>query len=167
MNKKMNKLLMLLGLSLAAASPAYAGFGMTAHMGATNDGAALGLMAPSLDYRAAGVLVQVHLIDFVGELPNGLVDAGVDVSAIALKRKVGTDVEGVFMPGATVQIHADTRNDTLGWQVMAQTRMGAEMKQGMGFGVYVVPVVGVSNLLTGKVGLAYGGTLQVSTWFKK
>ncbi len=166
----MNKFLALIGLALAAAAPAQAGFGMTAHMGATNDTATtpgLGILAPSLDYRAAGVLVQVHLVELIGELPNGLVDGRVGISGIVMKRKVGPEVEGVFMPGGTVQVTADTRNDTLGWQVMAQTRMGAEMKQGMGFGIYVVPSVGVSNLLTGKVGLAYGGTLQVSTWFKK
>jgi hypothetical protein len=37
------------------------------------------------------------------------------------------------------------------------------MKQGMGFGIYVVPQIGVSNF-TGDVGLSYGGTLQFSTW---
>lgn len=163
----MKKFMLLLGLALTAAAPAHAGFGMTAAMGATNDGAALGIMAPSLDYRASGILVQVHLLDLIGELPNGFLDIGVDVSGVAMKRKVGPEVEGVLMPGGSVTIHADTGFNSVGWQALAQLRMGAEMKQGMGFGVYVVPVIGASNLATGNVGLAYGGTLQVSTWFKK
>jgi hypothetical protein len=163
----MKKLVVLLGLALAASAPAHAGFGMTAAMGSTNDGAALGILAPTLDYRASGILVQVHLLDLIGELPNKNLDIGLDVSGIALKRKIGPDVEGVFMPGGSVTIHSDTGFDSVGWQVLAQTRMGAEIKQGMGFGVYVVPVIGASNLLTGDVGLAYGGTLQVSAWFKK
>jgi len=163
----MKKLFVLLGLALAASAPAHAGFGMTAAMGSTNDGAALGILAPTLDYRAGGVLVQAHLLDLIGELPNKNLDIGFDVSGIALKRKVGADIEGVFMPGGSVTIHSDTGFSSVGWQVLAQTRMGAEIKQGMGFGVYVVPVIGASNLLTGDVGLAYGGTLQVSAWFKK
>ncbi|MES2639677.1 MAG: hypothetical protein V4850_09345 [Myxococcota bacterium] len=163
----MKKLIALLALALAASAPAHAGFGMTAAMGATNDGAALGVMAPSLDYRAKGVLVQVHLLDLIGELPNGMLDVGIDVSGIAMKRKVAPEVEGVLMPGGSVTIHSDTGFSSVGWQALAQMRMGAEMKQGMGFGMYIVPVIGASNLLTGKVGLAYGGTLQVSAWFKK
>ncbi|MDP2315993.1 MAG: hypothetical protein Q8P41_24060 [Pseudomonadota bacterium] len=163
----MKKFLALLGLALASATPAHAGFGMTAYMGGTNDGAALGIQAPTLDYRASGVLVQVHLLDLIGELPNKYLDLGVDVSGIAMKRKVAADVEGVLMPGGSVTLHADTGFDSVGWQALAQLRMGAEMKQGMGFGMYIVPVIGASNLLTGKVGLAYGGTLQVSAWFKK
>jgi hypothetical protein len=31
----------------------------------------------------------------------------------------------------------------------------------------VVPQIGASNLLTGDVGLSYGGSVQISTWFKK
>lgn len=164
----MKKLIVLLALALATTAPAHAGFGMTAAMGATNDGASLGVMAPSLDYREKGILVQVHLLDLIGELPNKTLDIGIDVSGIAMKRKVAAEVEGVLMPGGSVTIHSDTGfSSAVGWQALAQLRMGAEMKQGMGFGMYIVPVIGASNLLTGKVGLAYGGTLQVSAWFKK
>ncbi|MFZ5476489.1 MAG: hypothetical protein ACOZNI_06890 [Myxococcota bacterium] len=162
----MKKLLGALALFAATTSPAWAGFGATAYMGSYQDGTA---WYPSLDYRAKGILVQVHLLDWIQGVdvttgdPVFAVNAGADVTGIAVKRKVGPDVEGVFMPGAGVRI--TSISDTMFWNVMAQGRLGAEMKQGMGFGIYVVPAVGVTNMVTGDLGLNYGGTLQVSTWF--
>lgn len=163
----MKKLLSLLALSFAVSAPAHAGFGVTAYMGGTNDAAALGVWAPSLDYRANGWLVQLHALDLIGELPNENLDFGFDVSAIVAKRKVGADIEGVVMPGVTFNLHSDFGFDSPGWQASVMTRMGAEIKQGMGFGIYVVPQIGASNLITGDVGLSYGGSVQISTWFKK
>ncbi len=157
------KKLLLLALGLVAAAPAYAGVGATAYVGGTNDGAAMGLLAPSLDYRGGGILAQVHLLDLIGELPNERLELGVGVSGVVVKRKVGQDVEGVIMPGGHVNFGVPTTFKNPSWQILAETRFGAEMKQGMGFGVYVVPQIGVSNF-TGNVGLSYGGTLQVSAW---
>jgi hypothetical protein len=158
----MKKILAALALALVSTS-AHAGIGATASIGGTNDGAVMGLQAPSLDWRGGGVLAQVHLLDLIGELTNERVELGVDVSGVVHKRKVGPDVEGVIMPGGTLNFSTPTSFRNASWQVLAQTRFGAEMKQGMGFGIYVVPQIGVSNF-TGDVGLSYGGTLQVSAW---
>jgi hypothetical protein len=160
----MKKLLALVGLAALGTSPAYAGIGATAAIGSTNEAAGV-LFAPTLDYRGGGVLAQVHLLDLIGQLPNKYVDVGFDITGVALKRKVGEDVEGVVMPGAAVLLYAPTSFDSVGFHVLAETRFGAEMKQGAGIGIYVVPQLGVSNL-TGTFGVAYGGSLQVSAWLK-
>ncbi len=151
-------------VALLASTPAWAGIGTTASMAATTDGTA---WMPSLDYRSSGWLVQVHALDLIAGLPDRLINTGVDVTTIAIKKKVATDIEGVVMPGGGARLYADTSFDTVGFNVLAQARIGAEVKQGMGFGVYVVPQLGVSNLVTGKVGLTAGGGLQVSAWFAK
>lgn len=164
----MKKLLALAALVLSS-SPAHAGVGSTAFLGATSDGTA---WAPSLDIRSEGWLVQIHALDLIGMLPSKYINVGLDVSKIAVKRKVGEEVEGVFMPGASVRFLADTGFASKNFNVLAEARLGAEMKQGMGFGLYVVPQIGVGNLASvgnpgGDFGLVYGGSLQASVWFKK
>lgn len=150
--------------ALLAASPAWAGIGTTASTGASTDGTT---WLPSLDYRGGGWLVQVHALDLLGALPNKAINTGVDVTTVAVKRKVATDVEGVVMPGLGGRFYADTAFEDVGFNIVGQARIGAEIKQGMGFGVYVVPQLGVTNLETGTIGLAVGGGLQVSAWFAK
>jgi hypothetical protein len=159
----MKKLIAALS-ALLVASPAWAGVGATASMTAASDGTA---WAPSIDYRGGGWLVQVHALDLIGGLPSKMINTGVDVTTVAVKRKVAADVEGVVMPGGSARLAADTGFNAVGFNLLAQARMGAEIKQGMGFGVYVVPQIGISNIATGKVSLAYGGGLQVSAWFSK
>jgi hypothetical protein len=162
----MKTLLGAIGFLIASTSPAWAGTGATAYVGGYADGTRWN---PSLDYRAKGILVQLHVLDWV-QAPGAsgydfVPNAGVDVTGVAIKKKVGPDVEGVWMPGGGVRIQS--YGGTLSWNAMAQARFGAEMKQGMGIGVYVVPAVGVTNFLTGDVGFNYGGSLQVSAWFLK
>lgn len=157
----MKKLLALATLSFALVPSAHAGPGTTAWLGGYTDGTT---WFPSLDYRQKGVLVQLHALELLDGIQDGgyALNTGVDVTYLAFKKKVAPEVEGVVMPGAGVRV-AD-RGD-IGFGLMAQARVGMEMKQGAGFGVYVVPAVGVSNLLTGDLGLETGGTLQVSAWF--
>lgn len=160
----MKKLLLALALAFASTS-AQAGVGFTAGLGASTSSPYVAF-APTLDYRTGGWLVQLHAFDLIGQLPAGNLDIGVDVTAIAIKRRVGQEVEGVFMPGAGVTLFTDTGFHSVGWRAEAEARFGAEMKQGIGFGIYVVPVLGATNL-TGSTGISYGGSVQVSTWFAK
>jgi len=150
----------LAAVTLLANTPAWAGIGTTASMAATTDGAA---WMPLLDYRSSRSLVHVHAPDLVAGLPNRLIHTGVDVTTITVKKKRTTDIEGVLMPGGAAGFYADTSFDSVGLNVLAQARIGAEVKLGMGFGECVVPPLGVSSIMTGKVGLTAGGGLQVST----
>jgi hypothetical protein len=156
----MKKLLALVALLVAA--PAHAGIGATAKLGTTNDAAST-FLSPTLDYRADGILGQVHVVDLIGELVNKRVDLGVAVSGVALRRKVGQEVEGVIMPGGFLQVDSPTTFKNINWQILAQTRFGAEIKQKMGFGIYVVPMLGASNY-SGKASVSYGGGVEISAW---
>ena len=58
----MKTLFAAIGLLIASTSPAWAGVGATAYVGGYQDGTA---WHPSLDYRAKGILVQLHVLDWI------------------------------------------------------------------------------------------------------
>lgn len=148
---------------LAAPQAAFAGFGATAHLTGLTDGTS---WVPSLDYRSKDLLVQVHILDTLLNTAGGgdfALDAGVDVTYAAVKKKVAPETEGVLMPGGSIRL---ANYSDFGLNVIAEMRMGAEMKKGMGFGIYVVPQLGVTTL-PGEFRVAYGGGLQVSAWLNK
>jgi hypothetical protein len=154
----MKKLLAL--ALLVAPGSAFAGFGSTAHLTANSDGTA---WVPSLDWRAKGLLVQVHLLDTLASTAAGgdfAINVGADITYAAVKKKIAEETEGVIMPGGAIRI-ADQGD--IGFNVMAEARMGAEMKKGFGFGIYVVPQLGVSTI-PGEFRIAYGGGVQISAW---
>lgn len=158
------RLVLLFACGLAALAPraAHAGVGFSAGGYAYTDGTSF---APSIDYRAKGILVQVHLLDLLaGPAAGGSfgLNTGADVTYAAISRKCAPEVEGVFMPGIGVHV-AD--HGGIGFNAMAKARFGAEMKKGVGFGMYVVPAIGISTLATGSVAPSYGGGVEVSAWF--
>lgn len=165
----MKKLLGWMALAaLAAPTSALAGVGATAHLVSMSDGTAT---MPTLDYRAKGWLVQVDVLDLVGDLPNKTVNLGFGVSKNVMKKKtddVGKQIEGVVMPGVAARVWSNTASETTVFNAVAQVRLGAEMKDDFGFGMYVVPMIGAGNVAspTGDLGLTWGGGLQVSAWIK-
>ena len=81
---------------------------------------------------------------------------------VEVRIKCAPEVEGVFMPGVGFRV-ADTGK--IGFNAMVKARFGAEMKKGVGFGVYVVPAVGITTLSTGSITPNYGGGVEFSAWF--
>lgn len=190
----MKKLLAAIVLG-ALPSAAFAGVGATAHLGAMNDGTT---WAPTIDYRAKGLLIQADLLTFVGNIGannedkvgddlylHDKLDLGLAASYAVLKKKCMEDVEGVWMPGLefryvgfigdTGEALGDAEFQSGAVNVSIKSRMGMEMKKGAGFGVYVVPKMGISTVNT--IGLipdeevtlnfTYGGGIEVSAWFNK
>lgn len=157
--------------ALALPAQALAGVGATAHLGGLSDGST---KAPTLDYRTHGWLIQLDVLDLVGYLPSDQMDVQIDVTKNVLKKKkddVGKQVEGVFMPGAGFRVVNWSKLDETRYNFVVESRLGAEMKNDVGFGMYVVPMIGVGNiggLTTGsdKMSVAWGGGLQVSAWVK-
>jgi hypothetical protein len=145
-------------LAVAAATPAFAGFGTTATLGSP--------MAPTFDYRANGIVVQLPLLHIVGDLASGVEggpDLGVTASKILHSRKIAEETEGVFMPGLGLM---KTRAGT---DIHLQARVGGEMKKGAGFGLYVVPQLGyfMSSVDGVDGAVTTGGTVEFSAWFAK
>lgn len=178
----MKKLLGTLGLAaLLAPSAAFAGVGATIaqgnYFGHPGAGSYPGA-APTIDYRAKGLLVQVHALELVGSIANQDADnvnlyspdlaTGVGVSTVVTKKKVAPEVEGVVMPGGHIFFAQDKvgSESYSGFNFDVEARMGMEMKKGAGFGVYVVPMIGVGKLPGDNQDMKVhtGGTLQVSFW---
>jgi hypothetical protein len=168
-------------LALALPSSALAGFGATANLTGLSDGTG---WAPSIDYRSKGFHLQVQALDLIGGLPNDTLNLGVGFQMIAAKREIAQEVEGTVMPGGRARYYSITGDsgDALskadlangGFNLTGEVKMGMEMKKGMGFGIYVVPEVGVSNIPgigakadDQEITLIYGGGLEVSAWFLK
>lgn len=145
---------------------ASAGVGATASAYSLSDGTTY---YPSIDFRAKGFLAQVRIIDTIGQLPNDWFDLGLGGSYMVVNEKCAPEIEGVIMPGLDLRVMVPfgDNNADLAFNVMAKARFGAEVKKDMGFGIYIVPQLGMSNLITGDVGLAYGGGFEVSAWSKR
>ena len=153
--------------ALTAAPAAQAGFGSTAYMVSTNDvPGALGApgWAPTLDYRTGGLLVQFPALNLIGGLAGQRLDFGAAVS--------GT-TDGVFMLGGAARYFSiNGVDDASAFSLLAKGRLGAEIKKGMGFGIYVVPEFGISTFTDGNLdtadrdlGVAWGGGIELSCWF--
>ncbi len=167
-------------LAMLVPDAAHAGFGATAALGGLTDGTS---WAPSLDWREKGTHISLQAIDTIGGLTSDRLDLGLGAAFVVVKRQIAPEVEGTFSPGARVRYFqfmgdtgdalSDAKMQASGFNVVGQFRMGMEMKKGMGFGVYVVPQIGASNLFQvgtildkdAELGLTYGGSVEVSAWF--
>lgn len=162
---------MLTALLLLSSAPAHAvGVGTTAGLGTGgwfgdpglfDLGAGLGF-APTLDIHANPVLVQIHVLEFT----EALIDAedvylGANVLFGVHEAPLGGQWLAVVEPGFGMDIYA--AGDTY-IQLTGQCRLGGQVQEAAGLGVYVVPEVGL-GLTDGDVDWIAGGTLQVSAWF--
>lgn len=147
-----------------AAAPAWAGVGTTVSLGGLQDGTA---WVPSIDWREGRVLVQLHLLDQLAPVAAGEAfypRTGADVSVAVYRHEVAGPVVGVVMPGLGFRLEGAA---PVGWNLSASARLGMEAERGLGLGLYAVPSLGVTTLLTGSPNVNYGGTLQVSAWLGK
>lgn len=160
---------MLAALSFLASPAAHAvGFGSTAAVGTGGwqlgpFDLALGLgFAPTLDLHADPVLVQIHVLEFTEALiDDDDVYLGANVLFDAHDAPLGGQWLGVVQPGGGFDLYS--AGDTA-VAITGQCRLGAQTQDGAGFGVYVVPEVGL-GLSDGDADWIAGGTLQVSAWF--
>ncbi|MBM4392921.1 MAG: hypothetical protein FJ090_17485, partial [Deltaproteobacteria bacterium] len=128
------------------------------------------------------VHINVQAVDLVDALGDDVLNLGAGFAMVAAKRTITPQVEGTVSPGLALRYYsingdagdamekADKQRS--GFNLVGQFRMGMEMKEKMGFGVYVVPQLGVTNLKTmggkeddSEIKLVGGGGLEVSAWF--
>jgi hypothetical protein len=189
------KKLLCAALLAALPSTAFAGVGATAHLSSMNDGTS---WAPTIDYRAKGFLVQLDALSLLGTpfannedktgddfFPHDQLNFGVSASYAVLKKQCAPEIEGVFMPGLDIRYIGyigdtgealnDAEMQSGGANISVKGRFGMEMKKGAGFGVYVVPKLGVSSVPgiavvaadKSAMNVTYGGGIEVSAWFNK
>ena len=117
---------------------------------------------PSLDYRADPVVLQFHVLELIDELAEGDVYLGANFyyDLTSAGGPVAGSWKGAVQPGVSL----DLFGNPLVIALMGEMRVGVEAQSAMGFGIYVVPSIGVgvgdreSALLT-------GGALQISAWW--
>ncbi len=128
---------------------------------------------PSIDYKSGPLVVQVDVLELLQSM--GIEDQlrfGVNVYQTTIKKKVTEEFGGVVQFGGSLD-YDQFSQDLKYINIMAAMRMGAQASKGMGFGIYVVPEIGVS-MANGDgadvvrpdstMELELGGQLQISTW---
>lgn len=163
---------MIFGFLLATSEAWALGFGSSAGIGTEGfvgtDFADLGgfdvltgSFAPTFDLHATPVHVQFHVIEFTEQLvDNEELYIGANVYFDAVSKPLTGPFLGVFQPGFGVDLFADPF--LMG--ITGQARLGPEVLDAAGFGIYVVPVLGLA-LTDDDVDWLAGGQLQISAWF--
>jgi hypothetical protein len=156
---------------LFSGADAQAAVGFTAHQ--TWDYGTHGFFSspftkPTLDYMSEGLVVQGDVLELLSGASNSTLNLGVNIYKTVQKKKVTEDINGVLQPGAKINIVSGPDFDVGGGSLalIGSARLGAQAAKGVGFGMYVVPDIGVAK--TGdEIELVVGGGVQVSAWLKK
>ncbi|MDG1478960.1 MAG: hypothetical protein P8R54_05180 [Myxococcota bacterium] len=157
---------------------AQAGFGVTHHSSieTTKSYFSPNHLLPSIDYKSGPLVVQVDALELIESLgQEDQLRLGFNVYQTSIKKKVTEEFGGVVQFGGSLDF--DQQSQDLSYiNVMAGMRMGAQAAKGMGFGIYVVPQIGLS-VANGDAAdvvrpdstmeLELGGQLQISTWLAK
>jgi len=161
---------------LATATDAHARLGVTYALGTEistkGDYVSPFHFMPSLDWKQDRLLFQVHVGELIAGLSSGDEDLGT-ASTFALgtnvyyrtsKKKLTDKINGVVMPGASLDIvkglgdlEEDGTFDGTHLALTGQWRWGAQIVGGMGFGIYVTPALGVGSVAVLDLGNSGGG----------
>jgi hypothetical protein len=169
------KRILIAALATVLPLSAQAGFGVTHHQSieTTKSYASPNHTLPSFDYKSGPLVVQVDVLELVESLgQEDQLRIGVNVYQTTTKKKVTDEFGGVIQFGGSIDFD-QVSQDLKFINVMGAMRMGAQASKGMGFGIYVVPEIGVS-IANGDAAdairpdstmeLEVGGQLQISTW---
>ena len=173
----------ILAIGLLAATPltAEAAWGFTSHMGIehTPDGLhySRAHQLPSFDIKNKQMNFQIDLLETIESLmQDDMMHLGVNFNYTTIKGQLNdtTNWQGIVAPGVSFD-YSQYGEDLSYIDLIANIRMGAQTSaKDFGFGVYVVPGLGLSAA-TGdgaefmhedETQLAVGGALQVSIWKK-
>ena len=121
----------------------------------------VGGFAPTLDLHTDPVHLQFHVLELTSALINDqALFIGANVYFDAAAMPVGGPWTGVVQPGFGLDLYGSPVTVA----ITAECRLGPQMWESAGFGVYVVPAIGMA-LDDGDAFWLAGGTLQLSAWF--
>ncbi len=155
-----------MGLGLASNAHAV-GFGTTAGFGVDSFGGGpldVGLgfgfgFAPSLDLYFEPVVLQIHVLETLDLAVDDTLFAGANVYVGVHEGDIGGGWQGVVQPGGSLDLFLDP----VVMSLAGECRFGIQAANAMGFGIYVVPGLGVIAG-DGDGELYAGGALQISAW---
>jgi hypothetical protein len=120
-----------------------------------------GGFVPTLDLHPSPVHIQIHVMELVSDLiDNEEIFLGANVYFDAVAQPLTGSWLGVVQPGFGIDIYGDP----LTIAITGECRLGPQVEEGAGFGVYVVPAVGIA-LDDGDAEWIAGGAIQLSAWF--
>lgn len=115
---------------------------------------------PSLDFHFDPIVLQIHVLNTLAAALDERVYIGGNLYVQVAQQPVTTSWNAVVQPGASLDLAGNPV--TLG--LAFETRLGIQAEQQAGFGIYLVPAVGI--VTGGGQAEAYvGGGLQMSVWF--
>ena len=178
-NTAMMKRMIVVGLLAAAPMTAHAGLGFTATLGSIENGIGNDDEGPvfspqnaypTIDYKSGPSLVQINALDLINSFTaEDYLVLGGNYYYQTQRGKVSENIAGSFQLGGSLD-YVQSNSDRTDITALFGVRMGAQSTKKMGFGIYVVPEIGL-NLASGdlapdaNIQLAVGGQVQVSTWF--
>lgn len=124
-------------------------------------GSAGGGFPPSLDLVVDPAIVQLHVLRTLDAAFDGDLFIGANVYFDVANPVIAGPVSGAVQPGFSVDLGADPTTIS----VAGECRLGAQAADRAGFGVYVVPAIGMLAVDGQDAELYAGGTLQISVWF--
>lgn len=142
------------------ASPAHA-LGVGSSVGVGTGGP--GLFLPSLDLHFEPMLLQIHVMEFFNQIDdNDQLYLGANLYVDAHQADLQGPWSGVVQPGGGLDLFIDPTLMVL----TGECRLGAESaNEAGGFGLYVVPALGIAFGDGVDGDLLAGGALQISAWF--
>lgn len=129
---------------------------------------------PTLDIRNKGQVIQLDVLELVSGISTEQLHLGVNYYRNLDNGPVTEDGswKGAWQLGGSLDIDSapDFDFEFLNMQALLQGRMGMQSHNDYGFGVYVVPGIGVAKTYDfagdDAFELAVGGQLQISAWVK-
>ena len=158
---------------------AKAGFGMTAEILERRQSSTLQRSAaprfPTLDYHTDNYLVQLNLLDVIASLPQeNRLRVGGSGYYLVQKIRLESGLEGNLQLGFALDVLQDnTIQDNEYTEVwgLITSRLGVQMTDAYGIGLYIVPGVGWGRLPVNQGtdvvienDLVVQGSLQISVW---
>lgn len=160
-------ILAALALFALPGSAAAVGFGTT--YGHGYEGSTRGyyespfLRYPSLDLVLSGVVLQLHPLALLDGITHDDLWLGADAYFGGWSWGAGQALDGVVVPGASLDLTPDADFDHFNFSAMGQGRVGLEGGGTVRYGVYVVPGLGLA-LADGDFELALGGRVELALW---
>lgn len=163
----MKRLLATLAL-MALPMTASAGVGFTAHQESKYSARGFyfsPMNLPTLDITNEGLVIQINALDLLEALNSEQVHLGGAVYKTVKSGAITDSWKGVLQPGGNLDIVTNFDFDPINLALTGQARMGIQKADAFGFGVYVVPGVGV-GYVADELEMMVSGGIQVAAWMK-
>lgn len=165
----MKRILASLAL-LAAPLTASAGVGFTAHQEAKYSARGFyfsPMNLPTLDITNQGLVIQIHALDLIEALNYEQLDVGLNIYKTTKSGPVTGDWKGVLQPGGSLEFTSSPgfNFDPVNFALLGQARLGFQKAEDFGFGLYVVPGVGL-GYVADEFEMMVSGGIQLAAWMK-